>query len=189
MKVIVGLGNPGKRYEHTRHNVGFDVIDAMAEKYNIVLNEKKFKGIYGSGYIGGQKVLLVQPQTYMNLSGECIAPLMDFYKLDPEEDLLVIYDDISLEPGRIRIRAKGSAGGHNGMKSVIGWLGTDIFARIKVGVGEKPENWDLADYVTGHFSKEERALVEDAFVDAISATEHILADDFSGAMNLFNRKK
>lgn len=189
MYVIAGLGNPDKKYEKTRHNVGFDVIDMMAKKYNIELTEKKHKAICGSGYIAGQKVLLVKPQTYMNLSGESIAAILNFYKLDADSGLLVIYDDISLAPGRIRVRAKGSAGGHNGIKNIIAMTGTQGFARIKVGVGEKPQGWDLADYVLGHFSKEERALVEDAFVDAAEAAEMIVMDDLPGAMNKFNGKK
>lgn len=189
MYVIAGLGNPDKKYEKTRHNVGFDVIDAMAQKYNVELTEKKHKALCGSGYIAGQKVLLVKPQTYMNLSGESIAAILNFYKLDAESQLLVIFDDISLAPGRIRVRAKGSAGGHNGIKNIIAMTGTQGFARIKVGVGEKPQGWDLADYVLGRFSKEERALVEDAFADAIEATEMILMDDLAGAMNKFNGKK
>ena len=189
MYVIAGLGNPDKRYEKTRHNVGFDVIDAIAKKYNIGLTEKKHKAICGSGYIAGQKVLLAKPQTYMNLSGESIQAILNFYKLDAQQQLLVIYDDISLAPGRIRVRAKGSAGGHNGIKNIIAMTGTQNFARIKVGVGEKPQGWDLADYVLGHFSGEGRALVEDAFADAIEATELILADDLPGAMNRFNGKK
>lgn len=189
MFVIVGLGNPDKKYEKTRHNVGFDVIDVMAQKYNIELTEKKHRALSGSGYIAGQKVLLVKPQTYMNLSGESVQAILNFYKLDAERELLVIYDDISLAPGRIRVRARGSAGGHNGIKNIIAMTGTQTFARIKIGVGEKPQGWDLADYVLGHFSKEERALVEDAFVDAAEAAEMILADDLSGAMNKFNGKK
>ena len=189
MFVIAGLGNPDKKYEKTRHNVGFDVIDVMAKKYNIELTEKKHKALCGSGYIAGQKVLLVKPQTYMNLSGESIQAILNFYKLDAGSDLLVIYDDISLAPGRIRVRAKGSAGGHNGIKNIIAMTGTQDFARIKIGVGEKPQGWDLADYVLGRFSKEERALVEDAFSDAIEAAELILMDDLSGAMNQFNGKK
>lgn len=189
MYVIAGLGNPDKKYEKTRHNVGFDVIDTIADKYNIAINEKKHRALCGSGYIAGQKVLLVKPQTYMNLSGESIQAILNFYKLDADSELLVIYDDISLAPGRIRVRAKGSAGGHNGIKNIIAMTGTQGFARIKVGVGEKPDGWDLADYVLGHFSREERALVEDAFADAVEATEMFLMDDLNGAMNRFNGKK
>lgn len=189
MYVIAGLGNPDKKYEHTRHNVGFDVIDVIAKKYNVELIEKKHRALLGSGYIAGKKVLLMKPQTYMNLSGESIAAVLNFYKLDAEEDLLVIYDDISLSPGRIRVRAKGSAGGHNGIKSVIAQTGTQAFARVKVGVGEKPKDWDLADYVLSRFSKDDRALAEDAFVDAAAAAELIVAGDLEGAMNRFNGKK
>ena len=189
MYIIAGLGNPTRQYEHTRHNVGFDVISKMSEKYRIPLKEKKHKAVYGSGVIAGQKVLLVQPQTYMNLSGECLAELLNYYKLDPERELLVIYDDISLEPGRIRVRAKGSAGGHNGIKNIIAMTGTQEFARIKIGVGEKPAGYDLADYVLGHFSKEELALVEEAMDDAMLAAEAFLMDDLSSAMNEFNGKR
>ena len=189
MFLIAGLGNPDKRYEKTRHNIGFDTIDALAEKYHINVTEKKHKALCGTGVIDGVKVILAKPQTYMNLSGESLSEIVNFYKLDPEEELLVIFDDISLEPGNIRVRKKGSAGGHNGVKSIIAELGTQDFMRIKVGVGEKPKDWNLADYVLGHFSKEERGLVEDAFTDAIEAAEMILMDDLAGAMNKFNGKK
>ena len=131
MFLIVGLGNPGKEYENTRHNIGFDAIDKIAEKYNIELNRIKFKSVYGEGFIGGEKVILLKPTTYMNLSGESLRAIMDFYKLS-NEDVLVLYDDISLEVGRIRIREKGSAGGHNGIKSIIAHLGSDIFSRIRL---------------------------------------------------------
>ena len=188
MYVIAGLGNPDKKYEKTRHNVGFDVIDVIAKKYNVELTEKKHRALSGSGYIAGQKVLLVKPQTYMNLSGESIASILNFYKLDAETDLLVIFDDISLAPGRIRVRGRGSAGGHNGIKNIIAMTGTQEFARIKVGVGEKPQGRDLADYVLSRFSKDERAMVEDAFVDAADAAELIAAGDLDGAMNRFNGK-
>lgn len=189
MYVIAGLGNPDKKYEKTRHNVGFDVIDVIAKKYNVELTEKKHRALSGSGYIAGQKVLLVKPQTYMNLSGESIASILNFYKLDAETDLLVIFDDISLAPGRIRVRGRGSAGGHNGIKNIIAMTGTQEFARIKVGVGEKPQGRDLADYVLSRFSKDERAMVEDAFVDAADAAELIAAGDLDEAMNRFNGKK
>ncbi|MBO5371635.1 MAG: aminoacyl-tRNA hydrolase [Lachnospiraceae bacterium] len=189
MYVIAGLGNPDKKYENTRHNIGFDVIDALADKYNISMNEKKHKAICGKGIIAGQKVLLVKPQTYMNLSGDSIAEVLDFYKLDPAEDLLVIFDDISLAPGNIRIRKKGSAGGHNGIKSIIARCGSSDFSRIKVGVGEKPDGWDLADHVLGRFSKEERECVEDAIADASRATELIVLGETDKAMNDYNVKK
>lgn len=189
MYVIVGLGNPDKKYENTRHNIGFDVIDALSNKYNIPVKEKKFKALCGSGVIEGVKVLLVKPQTYMNLSGESIAEVLNFYKLDPETEMMVIYDDISLAPGNIRIRKKGSAGGHNGIKSIIAHAGTQVFPRIKVGVGEKPKGWDLADYVLGHFSDKEREYVNDAVKDAMDATIYMIQDDVDRAMNLYNAKK
>lgn len=189
MFVIVGLGNPDKKYEHTRHNIGFDVIDALADKYNIDIREKKHKALCGTGVIEGTKVLLVKPLTYMNLSGEAVGEVMNFYKLDPEEDLLVIFDDISLEPGNIRIRKKGSAGGHNGIKSIIAHTGTTAFKRIKVGVGEKPKDWDLADHVLGRFSNEDREKVEEAIADSINAAVLIMQDEIDSAMNKFNAKK
>ncbi len=189
MYVIAGLGNPDRKYENTRHNVGFDVIDALAAKYNISMNEKKHKAICGRGIVAGVRVLLVKPQTYMNLSGDSIADILHFYKLDPAQDLIVIFDDISLNPGNIRIRTKGSAGGHNGIKSIIARTGSSDFSRIKVGVGAKPEGWDLADHVLGHFSKEERRLVEDAIKDAVSAAEYMVQEETNRAMNEFNAKK
>ena len=140
MFVIAGLGNPSLRYDGTRHNVGFDVVDMLAKKYRIRIKDKKHKALCGNGVIEGQKVLLVKPQTFMNLSGESIGAVLNFYKLQPQTDLIVVYDDISLAPGRLRIRKKGSAGGHNGMKNIISHLGTQEFQRIKVGVGEKPQD-------------------------------------------------
>ena len=189
MYVIAGLGNPGRKYENTRHNVGFDVIDALAAKYNISMNEKKHKAVCGRGLVAGVRALLVKPQTYMNLSGDSIADVLHFYKLNPAEHLIVIFDDISLNPGNIRIRAKGSAGGHNGIKRIIARTGNSGFSRIKIGVGEKPEGWDLADYVLGSFSKEERKCVEDAIKDAVSAAEYMVQDEITRAMNEFNVKK
>lgn len=188
MFVIAGLGNPTKQYEGTRHNVGFDVIDKIADKYNIAVDGKKCRAYVGKGIIKGQKVLLVKPQTYMNLSGESIRGITDYYKIDPEEELLVIYDDISLHPGQIRVRAKGSAGGHNGMKNIIAHLGTDKFARIKVGIGEKPKGYDLADYVLSRFSKGERELLEESYEHALFAAEQIIGGEIQSAMNEYNRK-
>lgn len=189
MFVIVGLGNPGKKYENTRHNVGFIAIDALAEKYGISINEKKHKALCGSGVIEGMKVLLVKPQTYMNLSGESVAEVLNFYKLDPEEEMLVIYDDISLAPGNIRIRKKGSAGGHNGIKSLIAHAGTQGFMRIKIGVGEKPSGWDLADYVLGHFSEEDTVKLKEIMPDVIQAAVLMTQGDVQKAMNDYNAKK
>ena len=189
MFVIVGLGNPDKKYEHTRHNIGFDVVDALAAKYNIDIKDKKHKALCGTGVIEGMKVLLVKPQTYMNLSGESVADVVNFYKIDPEEELIVIYDDISLAPGQLRIRKKGSAGGHNGIKNIIARLDTQVFKRIKVGVGEKPKGWDLADYVLGHFSGAEMEDMKQGYADAADAVSYIVRDDIDGAMNIYNQRK
>lgn len=188
MYIIAGLGNPTMQYEGTRHNAGFDVIDALADKYNISVDGRKNRAYIGKGIIEGQKVLLVKPQTYMNLSGESIGGLVDYFKIDEEQDLIVIYDDISLSPGQIRIRKKGSAGGHNGIKNIIAHLGTQVFPRIKVGVGEKPKKYDLADYVLSHFTKTERKEMEEGYQKAIQAVEKILAGEMEAAMNEFNRK-
>ena len=163
MFIIAGLGNPTKEYEGTRHNVGFDVIDRLSEKYNIAVDTKKHRALIGKGMIAGQKVILAKPQTYMNLSGESIRSLLDYYKVDEEHELLVIYDDVSLGVGQLRIRAKGSAGGHNGIKNIIAHLGGQVFPRIKIGVGEKPPKYDLADYVLGHFSKAEKVLMDEGY--------------------------
>ena len=189
MFVIVGLGNPEKKYEGTRHNIGFAVIDALADKYNISIKDKKYKALCGTGVIEGVKVMLVKPLTYMNLSGDSVADVMNFYKLDPEEDMLVVYDDISLAPGNIRVRKKGSAGGHNGIKSIIARCGTQNFMRVRVGVGEKPEGWDLADHVLGHFSDEDSRLVREAVDDAIGAIVMMSRGDVDQAMNNYNAKK
>lgn len=188
MFVIVGLGNPTAQYEGTRHNAGFDVIDVLAEKYNISVDARKCRAFCGKGVIAGQKVLLVKPQTYMNLSGESVGGIVNYYKIDPESELLVIYDDISLDVGQLRIRKKGSAGGHNGIKNIIAHLDTMVFPRIKVGVGEKPKNYDLADYVLGHFSKQERELMEEGYEHASDAVEQIVQGEIEAAMNMFNKK-
>ena len=189
MFIIAGLGNPDRQYEGTRHNAGFDVIDRIAEKYNIAVDTKKHRAYIGKGIIDGQKVILAKPQTYMNLSGESIRSLVDYYKIDEENELLVVYDDISLDVGQLRIRAKGSAGGHNGIKNIIAHLGTQVFPRIKGGVGEKPKGYDLADYVLGHFSKAERERMEEGYDHAVRAAEMIVSGQLSEAMNEFNRKK
>lgn len=188
MYIIVGLGNPTSQYEGTRHNVGFDVIDALADKYNISVDGRKSRAFIGKGIIEGQKVILAKPQTYMNLSGESIRGLVDYYKIDEEQELLVIYDDVSLDVGQLRIRKKGSAGGHNGIKSIIANLGTQVFPRIKVGVGEKPKKYDLADYVLGHFSKADREIMEEGYQKAVKAIEMILKGELEAAMNEYNRK-
>ena len=189
MFIIVGLGNPSKEYEGTRHNAGFEVIDRISDKYNISVDTKKHRALIGKGIIEGQKVILAKPQTFMNLSGESVRSLLDYYKVDEEQELIVIYDDISLDNGQIRIRAKGSAGGHNGIKNIIAHLGGQVFPRVKVGVGEKPSKYDLADYVLGHFSKEEQVPMDEGYAHAIHAVEMILEGDISAAMNEYNRKK
>lgn len=189
MLVIVGLGNPDDKYQGTRHNVGFDVIDLLAEKYNIAVDTKKHRAYIGKGIIGGQKVILAKPQTYMNLSGESVRSLVEYYKVDPETELLIIFDDISLDVGQLRIRKKGSAGGHNGIKNIIANLGTSVFQRIKVGVGEKPKGYDLADYVLGRFSKEERELIKEGFECAAEAVAMITVGEIDQAMNKYNRKR
>ena len=183
MFLIVGLGNPGKEYENTRHNIGFEVIDYIANKYNIELNRVKFKGIYGEGFIQNKKVILLKPTTYMNLSGESIREVINFYKLT-EEDLIVLYDDISLEVGRLRIREKGSAGGHNGIKSIIANLSTDVFSRIKIGVGQ-PKG-DLVAHVLGKFNKEEQEVLKESMEASALAVEIIIKEDAKEAMNKLN---
>lgn len=186
MKIIVGLGNPGKEYSHTRHNAGFDALDEIAKKYNIEIKEKKHRAICGKGYINGEKVILLKPQTYMNLSGESLRQALDFYKLEVQ-DCIVLFDDISLDVGQLRIRLKGSAGGHNGIKSIIAHLGTNEFSRIKIGVGEKPQGFDLANYVLGHFNKEEYELMEKAYKNSAAALALMLEDE-NKAMNIYNKK-
>lgn len=188
MFIIVGLGNPTLRYEGTRHNVGFDVIDLLADKYNISVDVRKSRAYIGKGIIEGQKVILAKPQTYMNLSGESVRSLADYYKIDEESELIVLYDDVSLDVGQLRIRKKGSAGGHNGIRNIILHLGTDVFMRVKIGVGEKPKNYDLADYVLGHFSKAERELMEEGYEKCVRAVGMMINGEADAAMNEYNRK-
>ncbi|MCD8230903.1 MAG: aminoacyl-tRNA hydrolase [Clostridiales bacterium] len=189
MFLIVGLGNPTEKYEKTRHNVGFDVIDALADRYDIRVSVKKSRALCGSGVIEGQKVLLAKPQTFMNLSGDSVSRLLQFYKLDPEKELIVVFDDISLSPGNIRVRRSGSAGGHNGVRDIIAKTGSDQFARVRVGVGEKPADGDLVNHVLGHFSASDRRLVDEAIADAASAVSLMAAGKIDEAMNRYNRKK
>lgn len=186
MYIIAGLGNPGKEYETTRHNIGFETIDYIAEKYNIKVNKLKFKSLYGETNIGGEKVFLIKPQTYMNLSGEALREFSAFYKIPPE-NIIVISDDINLAAGRIRIRAKGSDGGHNGLKSIIYQLGSDCFPRIRLGVGAPDAGRELAGFVLGRFSKEEIPVLEDAIVRAKNAVEEIIEKSIDSAMNKYNR--
>jgi PTH1 family peptidyl-tRNA hydrolase len=188
MFIIAGLGNPSREYEKTRHNVGFEAIDLLADKLGIKCTDKKHKAYCGMGMIGTEKVILSKPQTYMNLSGESIGSMADYYKVEPDH-IIVICDDINLEEGQLRIRAKGSAGGHNGLKSIINHLGSQEFLRIRVGVGEKPKEMDLADYVLGRFPKSQEALMDDAYKAAAEASVKIVEDGADAAMNLYNRKK
>ena len=186
MYLIVGLGNPGREYVGTRHNIGFEVVDAICSKYDIALNKEKFRAIYGDGNIAGEKVIIAKPQTYMNLSGESVREIAGWYKIE-NEHIIVIYDDISLPTGKLRIREKGSAGGHNGIKNIIYQLQTDIFPRIKIGTG-MPENpdYDIKDYVLGKFSKEETDVLIKTAVRAVFATEEIILNGAKSAMNKYN---
>ncbi len=188
MILIVGLGNPGRDYAGTRHNIGFGVIARLADKYNISLNSKEHKAVCGKGFIGGEKVILAQPQTFMNLSGESVRSIADYYKID-SEDIIVAYDDIDLEVGQLRVRRKGSAGGHNGIKNIIQHLGTNEFPRVKVGVGGKPEGGDLVRHVLGRFSKEEEKVMGESLDVAVDAVEAIVTEGVDAAMNRYNAKK
>ena len=186
--LVVGLGNPGPKYEWTRHNVGFLVVDELAERASIPVQKLKYKALTNTTVIGGQSVLLMKPTTYMNLSGESVGQAARFYKIPPER-VLVISDDVALPQGKLRIRRSGSAGGHNGLKNIIAHLGTQEFPRIKVGVGDKPKKMDLADYVLSRFSKEDRAAMEDAFKEAAKAVEVMITEGMDTAMNQFNGHK
>ncbi len=189
MFIIAGLGNPGREYENTRHNIGFLVIDDIAKKYQITMLERKHKAVIGKGYIDGHKVVLVKPLTYMNQSGESIRQATDYYKVDVTTQLVVVSDDISLDVGQLRIRKKGSAGGHNGLKNIILHLGTENFIRIRMGVSDKPQGYDLKDYVLGHFTDKEKKLLEETSEKAAEAVRMILQGDVDGAMNRYNTKK
>jgi len=184
MYVIVGLGNPGKKYAHTRHNVGFDVIDRLSATYQIKVDKIKFKSLIGEGTIGSEKVLLVKPQTFMNLSGEAVMQIVNYYKV-PAEELIVIYDDIDTDVGKLRIRKKGSAGTHNGMKNIIYLLQTDLFPRVRIGIG-KPEFGDLKDYVLRRFGKSEETTLDEMLSRAADATATIIKEGSDFAMNRFN---
>ena len=187
MYIIAGLGNPGREYENTRHNAGFRVIDCLAERMRTEVNEKKHFAQCGKGMLGAEKVLLLKPQTYMNNSGQSLRAAADFYKVPPE-NILVISDDINLEEGVLRIRMKGSAGGHNGLKSIIAHLGSQDFPRIRVGVGGKPEGWDLADYVLGSLKGNDGKRMEEAFRTAADAAELLVTEGGPAAMNRYNTK-
>lgn len=186
MYLIVGLGNPGEEYKNTRHNVGFSMIDIIAEKYNISVNRLKYKGKYGEGFIRNEKVILLKPETYMNLSGESVIQVVDFYKI-PNENIIVLYDDVSLDVGRLRIRPDGSSGGHNGIKNIVFYLASEVFPRIKIGVGAPKGN--LVSHVLGKFSEEEKTVLNKVYEEAAKAVETIIADGTTEAMNKFNSFK
>ncbi|OON97533.1 MAG: aminoacyl-tRNA hydrolase [Epulopiscium sp. Nele67-Bin005] len=187
MKLIVGLGNMGIKYSKTRHNIGFEVVDYIAQEHGISLSKNKFKAIIGDGKINGESVIIMKPQTYMNLSGEAIAPCMAWHKLT-KEDIIIIYDDVSLEVGDVRIKKSGSAGGHNGIKSIIAHVGSQDFPRIKVGVGQKPQGWDLADHVLGKFSFAEQDILKEKFPLINEATESFVTKNIDVTMNNYNSK-
>ncbi|CEQ32170.1 peptidyl-tRNA hydrolase [[Clostridium] sordellii] len=185
MYVIVGLGNPGKQYEHTRHNVGFDVIDILAKEYGISVTKIKHKAFIGEGRVGSEKVILVKPQTYMNLSGETLIDIYNYYKVD-SNNIVVIYDDIDLEVGKIRIRKKGSGGTHNGMRSILKCLGTNEFPRVRIGVSKPRQGQDLADFVLSRFRKEEADDIQDGLEKAAKAVDCMIRENLDLAMNKYN---
>ena len=187
--IVVGLGNPGAQYLHTRHNAGFLAIDYICNKYNARVNKSEHKGLCGEATIAGKRVLLVKPQTFMNLSGECVRAVLDFYKISPD-NLIIIYDDISLDVGRLRVRRDGSAGGHNGIKSILEHLGTKTFPRIKVGVGQKPHpDYDLASWVLSEFKDDELKALEGTFPTVCEGLEKILSATIDDAMQICNKKQ
>lgn len=185
--IVIGLGNPGTRFENTRHNVGFDTVDLLASKYNIRLSRVKFKAVIGDGSINGQRALLVKPQTYMNASGESVREIIEWYKVSMN-NIILIYDDIDLPSGKIRIRPKGSAGTHNGMRSVIYQIQSDQFPRIRIGIGKPPQGWDLADFVLSRFDEQERKLINESVAKAAEAVVEIMETGVEAAMSKFNRQ-
>lgn len=189
MYIIVGLGNPGSKYRNTRHNMGFETVEMLSSKFSIPTDFLKHKAMCGKGMIDGSKVILAMPQTFMNLSGQSVRELTDYYKIDVESELIVIYDDIDLEPGQVRIRKSGSAGGHNGMKDIVKCLGSTNFCRIRVGVGAKPSQMDLADYVLGHFTDKEREDINKGISLAAEGVSIIINDGIDAAMNKINSQK
>lgn len=189
MHIIAGLGNPDKKYNNTRHNTGYEVIDALAKELSISVTSSEHRALVGKAFYEGERLILAKPLTYMNLSGESIRPMCDYYDTDPTEDLLVIYDDVSMPLGQLRIRKKGSAGGHNGIKSIIQHLGSDSFWRIKIGVGAPEGEKDMVAHVLGHFSKDEEKLLEEAIKKACEAAKLIITGKTQEAMNLYNKKK
>ncbi len=186
--VVIGLGNPGNKYFNTRHNVGFDTIDFLAEKYGIKVSKVKHKALLGDGEIEGRKVILVKPQTYMNLSGESVSEVIDWYKV-PLENVILIYDDVDLPAGKIRVRSKGSSGTHNGMRSILYHIQSEDFPRIRIGIGRPPVDWDLADYVLGKFSLEDRKIINESVKAAAEAVAAIVGSGIETAMNRYNKDK
>lgn len=187
MFIVVGLGNPGKDYTNTRHNIGFDTIELLAKRNNIKINKIKFKSVYGEGNIGDEKVLLVKPQTYMNDSGISLREIFSFYKI-PIENIIVIVDDIDIDFSQVKIRKKGSAGSHNGLKSIVYHLQRDDFPRVKIGIGKKRQGQDLANFVLSRFSKEERVIIEESILTGAESVEAIIKFGIEQAMNEFNCK-
>ncbi|MGI5907390.1 MAG: aminoacyl-tRNA hydrolase [Christensenellales bacterium] len=185
MRMIVGLGNPGIQYRNTRHNVGFDVVDALACAWKIPFRATRFTGLVGEGVMLGHKVLVVKPQTYMNKSGECVEQVMDYYRVEPHE-LIVVLDDIDLPVGRIRVRSFGGAGTHNGLRSIVDYLGAGSFARVRVGIGPIPPDTDLAHFVLSRFREEEKETVQSAVVRAGQAVEALISDGIEAAQARFN---
>ena len=188
MFLIAGLGNPDRKYNHTKHNVGFDALDALSKRYDIPVESLSMKGLYGKGLIEGEKVMLLKPLTYMNLSGNAIRAYVDYYNIDPASELIVIYDDVDLPVGQMRVRKRGSAGSHNGMRSIVSCLGTQDFARVRVGIGPCPERWEMADYVLAPFSKSDREVMENMFDESANAVSMILKGEIDRAMEKYNKK-
>ena len=188
MFLIVGLGNPERKYENTKHNCGFCAIEELIEHFEVPSSGISMKGMYGKMNLNGEKVMLMKPLTYMNLSGEAVRAYVDYYKLDPAEDLVVIYDDVDLPVGTIRIKEKGSAGSHNGMKSIIQHLGTQEFTRVRIGIGPKPQGMDLAYYVLSPFSRSDQKLIDNAIKEIVPITELITSGETLRAMEKYNTK-
>lgn len=185
MYLIVGLGNPEKEYSRTRHNMGFDVLNELSKQYNIEINKEKFKGLYGNGIIEDKKVILLKPQTFMNLSGESLIEILNFYKISVD-NIIVVYDDVDIAPGSIRIRKNGSAGTHNGMKSIIQHINTNEFCRIRVGIGKPEEKIDMISHVIGKMKEEDYDLLKQGIIKAKDAIIEILKNNIDSAMNLYN---
>ena len=186
MRIIVGLGNPTLKYSKTRHNVGFDTIDIIAKNHRIKVKKSQFKSLLGEGFINGEKVVLIKPMTYMNNSGEAVREVVDYYKVNVKEDLIVISDDLNLDVGVLRLRSKGSAGGHNGLKSIIKCLGTESFDRVRIGIGKVPEDRDIISHVLSRFDKADRKLVKESFVVAAESIECIIECGIEKSMSKYN---